>query len=107
MRVAVFRVDMTRRGDGHRNKPRKDCPRRAKRGPGREIATVERRAARVSSLRRKPLRKKLLPAGHGRSYRGLAPLGRQCRRSAHPLIGFRRIGKRKAKAKRKEKELEM
>ena len=58
MRVAVFRVDMTRRGDGRsRHEPRKDCPERGKARPGPETATVERRAARVSSLRRKPLRR--------------------------------------------------
>ena len=101
-RDLVLRVTMTRASNEVGARSRRECRTTASTGPGRKIATVERREAGVSLRWKRWASKARRPrAGHGTHYRVLAHPG-ACRRSAIPSSGWR-IGKARSKREKKEK----
>ena len=86
-RDLVLRVTMTPASNEVDAGPRRECRTTASTGPGRKIATVERREAGVSLAGNAGRRKHGAPrAGHGTHYRVLAAPGRLSA-LRHPLIG--------------------
>jgi hypothetical protein len=86
-RDLVLRVTMTRASNEVGARSRRECRTTASTGPGRKIATVERREAGVSLRWKRWASKARRPrAGHGTHYRVLAAPGRLSA-LRHPLIG--------------------
>jgi hypothetical protein len=102
-RDLVLRVTMTRASNEVGARSRRECRTTASTGPGRKIATVERREAGVSLRWKRWASKARRPhAGRGMHYRVLAAPGRLSA-LRHPLIG---VANRKSEIANSEKREE-